>query len=232
MRLFQGISLSAGGVVLALFTGCSGDDIAGPTVAGAIAPAAIGTGTSSRPSALGRLLLPGMPTSGADIAAHAFIDFAAMAKNKGPTIAISVEGPNTNVVDLFTAAGTQVGQLTGFNDPNAMASDIKGDLYVVDFFNARVQVYAAGFASPPTTLSDPGQYPYDVDSFANGAYVAVTNEDTTSGGPGSVCAATTDMVGLAGTFIVPDREAPAHPRDNFGERARRIDWWPVPSTDS
>jgi hypothetical protein len=35
-------------------------------------------------------------------------------------------------------------------------------------------------------LSDPGQYPYDVDSFANGAYVAVTNEDTTSGGPGSV----------------------------------------------
>jgi hypothetical protein len=67
-----------------------------------------------------------------------------------------------------------------------MASDIKGDLFVADELNSRVQVYAAGFASPPTTLSDPGQYPTDVDSFANGAYVAVANQITTGGGPGSV----------------------------------------------
>jgi hypothetical protein len=127
-----------------------------------------------------------MPTQGTGVAVHPFIDSAAMAKNPGPTIAISVAGPNTNVVDLFTAAGSQVGQLTGFNDPNGMASDIKGNLYVADYFNSRVQVYAAGFGSPPTTLSDPGQNPYDVDSFANGTYVAVTNENTTGGGPGSV----------------------------------------------
>ncbi len=67
-----------------------------------------------------------------------------------------------------------------------MASDSKGDLYVADRLNTRVQIYAAGFASPPTTLSDPGQLPFDVDSFANGAYVAVTNVDTATLGPGSV----------------------------------------------
>jgi len=117
-------------------------------------------------------------------AVHPFINFAAMAKNKGPTIAISV--PEENVVDLFTAAGTQVAQLTGFRFPAGMTSDIKGNLYVADLNNSRVAIYAAGFASPPTTLSDPGQQPSGVDSFANGAYVAVANNTTTSGGPGSV----------------------------------------------
>jgi hypothetical protein len=129
-------------------------------------------------------LLPSLPTSGAELAVHPFIDFAAMAKNTGPTIAISFGVQN--VVDLFTAGGTQVGQLTGFATPFGMASDIKGDLYVADVNHARVQIYAAGFASPPTTLSDPGQFPYDVDSFANGTYVAVTNDHTTEEGPGSV----------------------------------------------
>jgi hypothetical protein len=167
-------------------TGCSGGNITGPTVGGAISPAAIGTGTSSRPSALPGLLLRGMLASGAGVAVHPFIDFAAMAKNKGPTIAISVDGPNANVVDLFTAAGMQVAQLTGFGYPLGMASDIKGNLYVVDESNYRVQVYAAGFASPPSTLSDSGQVPMDVDSFANGAYVAVANRETMVGGPGSV----------------------------------------------
>jgi hypothetical protein len=96
-----------------------------------------------------------------------------MAKNQGPTIAISAG--SANVVDLFTAAGTQVGQLTGFDGAAGMASDVKGDLYVADTNNSRVQVYAAGFASPPVTLAVPGQNPYDVDSFANGSYVAVAN---------------------------------------------------------
>jgi hypothetical protein len=113
-----------------------------------------------------------MPTHGTSVAAHPFIDFAAMAKNKGPTIAISVPSAG---VDLFTADGTQVAQLTGFNGAAGMASDVKGDLYVADLYNSRVQVYAAGFASSPVTLAEPGQYPYDVDSFANGTYVAVAN---------------------------------------------------------
>jgi len=184
MRLFQGTPLVAGGVTLALLTGCSGGNIAGPTVGGATQSLAIGTETSSGSPALRSLLLPGIPAHGTGVVAHPYLNFAAMAKNKGPTIAIS--DANNNVVDLFTAAGTQVGQLTGFKGAGGMASDIKGDLYVADLYNNRVQVYAAGFASPPVTLPDPGQYPLDVDSFANGAYVAVTNEISTSGGRGSV----------------------------------------------
>jgi len=172
MRSFHATSLVAGWITLALLTGCSGGNIAGPTE------------TLSGPAALHRFPLPGMPAHGTGVVVHPFINFAAMAKNKGPTIAISVDGPD--VVDLFTAAGTQVGQLTGFRFPAGMASDIKGDLYVADTNNSRIQIYAAGFASPPTTLSDPGQYPQDVDSFANGAYVAVANVYTTSIGPGSV----------------------------------------------
>jgi len=184
MRSLRGISFVAGAVTLALFTGCSGGDTAGPTVGGTIGPAAFGVQTSSGPLALRGLLLPVVAPHGTGVAVHPFLDFAALAKNKGPTIAISDQA--NNVVDLFTAAGTQVGQLTGFSQPAGMASDIKGDLYVADFDNSRVQVYAAGFASPPTTLSDPGEYPFGVDSFANGSYVAVTNFYTSSGGPGSV----------------------------------------------
>jgi len=173
MRSFHEAPLVAGAVVLALLTGCSGGNIAGPAVGGADTPAAFGAQT-----------LSGSSPQGTGVAVHPFINFAAMAKNKGPTIAISDD--SNSAVDLFTAAGTQVGQLTGFNLPNGMASDIKGDLYVADYGHSRIAVYAAGFASPPTTLSDPGEYPEDVDSFANGAYVAVTNGTTTSSGPGSV----------------------------------------------
>jgi hypothetical protein len=95
-----------------------------------------------------------MATHGTGVAVHPFINFAALAKNKGPTIAIS--DAENNVVDLFAAAGTQIGQLTGFNGPAGMASDIKGDLYVADRLNARVQIYAAGFCEPTDDLDGSG----------------------------------------------------------------------------
>jgi DNA-binding beta-propeller fold protein YncE len=177
MRVFDGTSL-VGGATLALLTGCSGSNIAGPTIGGEIPPAAIGTQTSSGTLASSRLLLTGTPTH-----SSGFIDLAAIAKNRGPTIAVSAG----NVVDIFTPAFMQqVGLLTGFDNPRGVASDNKGDLYVADQENSRVQFYAAGFASPPTTLSDPGEYPLGVDVSANGKYVAVTNELATPLGPGSV----------------------------------------------
>ncbi len=98
MLSFRDTSRVAAVVTLALLTGCSGGNIAGPTE------------TLSGRSALRSLLLPAASTRGTGTAVHPFINFAAMAKNKGPTIAISVRGQNANVVDLFTAAGTEVGQ--------------------------------------------------------------------------------------------------------------------------
>jgi hypothetical protein len=180
----NGTSLLASGVMLAILSGCSGSNIAGLAGGGATGPAAMGMGSSSGRSALPNLFLPGMPTHGTRVAVHPFINFAAMAKNKGNTIAIS--DTQNEVVDLFTAAGVQVGQLTGFDSPLGMTSDVKGDLYVADGQGSRVQVFAAGFASPPTTLADPGQQPIDVDSFSKGSYVAVVSETTTGGGAGSV----------------------------------------------
>jgi hypothetical protein len=174
IRSFQASFLVVGVILSALLTGCSGGgNVAGPQV-----------GSALQQSTLGRILLPGMPAHGTRVAAHPFLNFAAMAKNKGDTIAIS--DIENNAVDLFTADGMQVGQLTGFDLPQGMASDSKGDLYIADAFNSRVQVYAAGFAKPPTTLSESGQSPADVDSFSNGAYVAVTNFQTAVGGAGSV----------------------------------------------
>lgn len=162
MRSFHGQFLVGSAVALSLCSGCSsGADIAGP----------MRTETSG-PSGLHGLSLPVMPVLGTPLGVHPVINSAAMTKNKGDTIAISDE--INNVVDIFTAAGMQVGQLTGFNGPLGMTSDIKGDLYVADFRNARVQVYAAGFASPPTSLSLSGEYPTDVATFAYGPYVAVT----------------------------------------------------------
>jgi hypothetical protein len=175
LRLFHGSSRVAGGITLALLTGCSGGNIAGPAVEGA-----------TQSVALRGLSVPGMSPRGTGVGVHPFIDFAAVAANKGPTIAISFLDPNQSYVDLFTAAGKQVGQLTGFNLPLGMASDRKGDLYVADEDNSRVQIYAPGFTSSPTTLSDAGQLPVDVDNVDNGAYVAIMNQETARGGRGSV----------------------------------------------
>jgi hypothetical protein len=208
MRLLHRSSLVAGGITLALLTGCSGGNTADPAVGGAIVPAATQAESSSGPLALRNLLLPGMPTNGTGVAVHPFIDFAAMAKNKGPTIAISLR-EQQGVVDLFTATGTHVGRLTGFVLPEGMASDSKGDLYVVDSANARVQIYAAGFKSPPTTLSDPGWYPLDVDSFANGAYVAVTNPFTQYFRQGSVSIYVGSQPGFSYTITYPTLQQPS-----------------------
>jgi hypothetical protein len=89
------------------------------------------------------------------------------------------------VVDIFNARRKQTAQLTGFSQPQGLALDTTGNLYVADTNNSRIQVYAAGFTSSPTTISDPGEFPASVaiDSKGN---LGVTNILTTSDGPGSV----------------------------------------------
>jgi sugar lactone lactonase YvrE len=101
-----------------------------------------------------------------------FVDTVALAKQ--PTkIAVSVGG---NVVNIYDRAGNQLAQLTGFSGADGLASDTKGDLYVGDSLNQRVQIYGPGFQGPPKTLSTPGYYPNDVASFENGKIVAACNQ--------------------------------------------------------
>jgi len=101
-----------------------------------------------------------------------FVNAAAVAK---ATTLIAVSDSNANVVDVYDAAGSQVAQLGGFNGPDGLTSDIKGNLYVADALNSQIQIFAAGFQSPPTLLADVGQSPLGVDSFDNGKFVAAAN---------------------------------------------------------
>ncbi|MBD5654020.1 MAG: hypothetical protein IAI50_02425 [Candidatus Eremiobacteraeota bacterium] len=108
---------------------------------------------------------------------------AALARQRA-TIAVS--DIKRNVVHIYDPAGDELAQLTGFRQPAGLASDIKGDLYVADNGNHRVQIYAAGFRTRPTTLSDPGYDPLGVDSYNDGQIVAVANSLATNFGPGNV----------------------------------------------
>jgi hypothetical protein len=76
-----------------------------------------------------------------------------------------------------------------------LASDVKGNLYVADEGNSRIQIYSPGFKGKPTTLSDPGQYPNSVAAFEGGKSVAAVNQYTTSYGPGSITIYTNGVAG-------------------------------------
>ena len=127
---------------------------------------------------------PGAVVAPVRSAAHAaFVDSAAVAR---ATKIIAVSDDEDDAVITYDPSGHVLAVLSDFNLPQGLANDINGDLYVADQLNNRIQIYAPGFKGKPKTLSDPGQYPISVDSFANGKYVAVVNQYTTSNGPGSV----------------------------------------------
>jgi hypothetical protein len=104
------------------------------------------------------------------IAVHPFVDVAAI-QASGTKIFVTVN----NVVNIYNPSGKQLGQLTGFSEPQGLATDGKGNLYVADTGNSRIQVYAPPYTKKPKTLSDPGQYPVCVSVLNDGEFVAVTN---------------------------------------------------------
>lgn len=188
MRLPSQVSyLVTGTATLALLAGCAGGSgtspIAGPVAGTQSSNSRVLSVTHRIPANSHSVALPGVTPARSGSPAHAFVDTAALAK--APK-AIAVSDAADNVVNVYNSGGTQIAQLTGFSQPQGMAGDAHGNLYVADTSNSRVQVYGPGFQGSPTTLSDPGQYPAGVDSFGSGAYVAVTNIISTSGGPGSV----------------------------------------------
>jgi hypothetical protein len=178
-----------GAATLALLAGCSGGS-------GIMSPAN-GSGASSQSVAHSvtpmsgamkmfashSVLRPGMRPLHAKTPQSPFINKQAISNT---TSMIAISDDANNVVDVYDAAGSEIAQLTGFSLPQGLASDIKGDLYVADTENSRIQEYVGGFQGTPNSLEDPGQYPAGVDSFNKGEVVAVTNIITTGGGPGSV----------------------------------------------
>jgi hypothetical protein len=114
--------------------------------------------------------------------------FKAASARPAERIFVSFQGPPalhdyvSNDVGIFTKTGKLIATLTGFNDPDGLAVDTSGNLYVVDFRNERVQVYAAPYHGSPTTLVDPGQMPLGVAVDRVGT-VAVANIFSTAGQP-------------------------------------------------
>jgi hypothetical protein len=164
-----------GTVALALLAGCSGGGAGVPPASSATSPQSVATQSSS-------VLRPDVPELHSKLPAAAFVSSEIDAKG-GASIIVS--DASDDVVDIFNGAGKQTAQLTGFSQPQGLALDASGNLYVADTGNSRIQVYAAGFKGTPTTINDPGESPASVTIDSKGN-LGVTNILTTGGGPGSV----------------------------------------------
>ena len=173
-----------GTVALALLAGCSGGAGA-PAASSAFSQQSVGAQSMSvgyQVSQSSSVLRPGVPEVHSNLPATAFVSNEINAKG-GASIIVS--DATDDAVDIFNAAGKQTAQLTGFSQPQGLALDIAGDLYVADTGNSRIQVYAAGFKGTPTTINDPGQSPVSVTIDSKGN-LGVANILTTGSGPGSV----------------------------------------------
>jgi hypothetical protein len=144
-----------------------------------LATAAVAADRNPRSVARPDVVAPG------HIYTHQFVDVKGIQE---ATTKIFVSDAVNNVVNIYNPAGKQLAQLTGFSEPQGLATDSKGNLYVADTANSRVQIYAPPYTKTPKSLSDSGQYPAGVSVKIVGkvTYVAVTNIISTSGGPGSV----------------------------------------------
>ena len=88
--------------------------------------------------------------------------------------AVYVSDAGANVVDIFDKKGRQTGQLTGFSQPQGIAVDDQGNLYVADTNNQAIEVFPPGATTPSKILKDPNGYPSSVDVALDGT-VGITN---------------------------------------------------------
>jgi hypothetical protein len=107
------------------------------------------------------------------------------AQSTGTKIFVS-DGVN-NVVNIYNPSGRQLSQLTGFGQPVGLATDTQGNLYVADFVNSQILVYAPPYTRKPKKLSDPGFNPLGVAviTIAGTTYVGVANYSSATSGQGS-----------------------------------------------
>ncbi|HET6274543.1 MAG TPA: hypothetical protein VFE16_01230 [Candidatus Cybelea sp.] len=83
--------------------------------------------------------------------------------------------------------GSLVGTLSGFSEPTGECVNNKDDIWIADAGNEELWEYAHGAKSPlRLPLFDPGERPEGCAIDPHGGNLAVANDFTTSGGPGSV----------------------------------------------
>ncbi|MGC1379940.1 MAG: hypothetical protein WA814_02810 [Candidatus Baltobacteraceae bacterium] len=79
-----------------------------------------------------------------------------------------------------------VGTLTGFDQPDGICTDKKGDVFIVSNQNDTIIEYKHGGTSPIATLTDPAGYPVNCSIDPTTGNLAVATIRTYGSGPGSV----------------------------------------------
>jgi hypothetical protein len=179
----------SGSAVVALLAGCSGggSSLTGTPSASGAAPASAVRSTNATArngpdiAQLTSLARPGTLHIGVPNRSPSFV-----APNATGLAAVAVSDAGEDTVDVYNSALTLIATLTGFSEPQGLASDTAGDIFIADTVNSRIVVYENDYATVKETLNDPGQYPAGVAVQETSGLVGVTNIISTSGGPGSV----------------------------------------------
>lgn len=100
---------------------------------------------------------------------------------------VIVADDDTNDVYVYAKDGKPVATITGFDEPQGMAADPAGNLYIADTRSSEILVYANDYKTKLRTLTDANEFPSDVSYDPTTGAIAVTNISKTGGvAPGSV----------------------------------------------
>src|SRR5579863_10336859 len=104
----------------------------------------------------------------------------------------------------FTTEGSVQAELTsGIVNAQGVATDHHGNSYIADSGSSKVFEYGPLFTPLINTYQDPNQVPLDLDVDAKNELLAVSNESTTGGGPGSVSVYAGGSLTPTGTLTDP-----------------------------
>jgi hypothetical protein len=173
----------SGSAVLALLAGCSGGGSSSPTplsAQGTTTQSTLRTTSSfarSRSTSVARLGAQGIGIR--DLSAG----FADPDASSTATVIIS----DAEADDVYAySADKLVATITGFSEPQGLAANTAGDIYIADTVNSRVVEYKNDYKTKLATFTDANQYPAGVDIDNTTGVLGVTNIISTADGDGSV----------------------------------------------
>lgn len=93
----------------------------------------------------------------------------------------------THNVNIYSYPGAQLkGKLTGFNPPQGLCSDAKGDVFIPEEINNDIIEYAHGGTTPIAKITDPNEDPVACSVDPTTGTLAVANITGARGGGGSI----------------------------------------------
>jgi hypothetical protein len=156
-------------IALTALAGCAGNSQMAPLAQTGVGSTSI-QGPAFQNGRLNSFLaMHGDILPGHGVTRPSFMDRRALRK---PLVFLSDGGAN---VDIFLQGGKNkmVGQVSGFQSAEELATDTPGDLYVVDYF-ADTTVYAPPYTNGPKLTLHPGRYPGDIAVSRQGTVAVIT----------------------------------------------------------